>query len=61
MDRLLFSFNNINPKETAHPCPNCGELNWSSDLRYLSVKKYGNGFVSTLYNVCKKCSERHKK
>lgn len=48
------------PKEAARPCPNCGELNWESDLLYSSsIRTHWGG--STLYGVCRKCAERHAK
>lgn len=55
----------IKPKEAAKPCPNCGELNWISDLRFSSVKSIvcpPHGSIhSTLYGVCEKCANIHSK
>lgn len=54
----------LKPKEIAIPCPNCGDINWASELHYSSTKAIkckSGSIVSTLYGVCKKCAKNHSK
>ena len=48
------------PKEQACGCPNCGEINWISELNYSRTNRIdckSGSLISTLYGVCRKCAE----